>query len=273
MIFSIMDFKGGFSLEKIIRIAVLLICLRLERNLFGEDQLQWITKSGQTIDCVISGRCNVYLLRKNDKILLVDTSTIANLANLNTALCNLSIDHIDYLLLTHTHFDHVENANFICTKFGAKIIVSSLESENLFKGYSSLPKGTNIFTRVLSNIGNVFPSKFSFEPVKPDLLISQVFDLSEIGFNAKIIPTPGHSIGSLSLFVDNEIAIVGDAAVGVIKNAAYPPFADDSLSLVQSWKILIDSNCQFFLPSHGKIIEKNIIVKEYEKFCLKTAST
>ena len=95
--------------------------------------MQWITKSGVRIDRVLYGRCNVYLLRQNDKILLVDTSTKVNRLNLIDSLSKLGIDHIDFLLLTHTHFDHVENAGFISTKFGAKIIASDLELENLIK--------------------------------------------------------------------------------------------------------------------------------------------
>jgi glyoxylase-like metal-dependent hydrolase (beta-lactamase superfamily II) len=49
----------------------------------------------------------------------------------------------------------------------------------------------------------------------------------------------------ISIIIDDEIAIVGDAMVGTIPDSIYPPFADDKKLLIKSWKKLLKTaeNC------------------------------
>ena len=55
----------------------------------------------------------------------------------------------------------------------------------------------------------------------------------------------------MSLIIDDEIAIVGDAMFGVLKKSIYPPYADNSKELINSWEKLLSTNCKLFLPAHG----------------------
>ncbi|MEZ5198872.1 MAG: hypothetical protein R2764_21595 [Bacteroidales bacterium] len=89
-------------------------------------------------------------------------------------------------------------------------------------------------------------SRFNYKPVIPDVKITEPYLFSENGNTIEIIPTPGHTDGSISVIVDNEIALVGDAAFGLSKKTIFPPFADNSLQLKESWGILLQTNCQFF---------------------------
>jgi hydroxyacylglutathione hydrolase len=76
---------------------------------------------------------------------------------------------------------------------------------------------------------------FAYQPVQPDILVNERMTLNEFGFNAFVIHTPGHSFGSISVIIDNEIAIVGDAMFGVFRNSVFLPFADDLKQMVISW--------------------------------------
>ena len=71
------------------------------------------TKSGYTILQVMSGRSNVFLLRKDENSYLIDTSTSGNWEQLDKTLESLGINKINYLILTHTHHDHAANAKNI----------------------------------------------------------------------------------------------------------------------------------------------------------------
>ena len=84
-----------------------------------------------------------------------------------------------------------------------------------------------------------------------------------------MIKTEGHSSGSISVIVDNEIAIVGDAMFGVFKNSVFPPYADNQTEMINSWNVLLDTDCNTFLPGHGKEIKKEFLQKEYYKYARK----
>ena len=50
----------------------------------------------------------------------------------------------------------------------------------------------------------------NIEGVNPDILVDDVFGLSEYGISGKIIHTPGHSQGSMSIILDNGETLIGD---------------------------------------------------------------
>jgi glyoxylase-like metal-dependent hydrolase (beta-lactamase superfamily II) len=104
-----------------------------------------------------------------------------------------------------------------------------------------------------------------YPPTCPDISFDDYLDLSTIGLRAYLLHTPGHSIGSSSLIIDDEIALVGDTLYGGFPNSALPPFADDPALLMQSWEKLLDAGCKLYLPSHGKAILRVVLERDYLK--------
>ncbi len=230
---------------------------------------RWRSKNGIEVLQVLGGRCNVYLLSEGEHTMLVDTGTKRYCKALEKALRKLDIRHLDYLLLTHTHFDHAGNARKIQQKYNASVIVHRSERELLASGKATLPEGTLLITRLLSYIGKKLAFRFDFEPCRADISVDTILDCGDMGFNAYIIHTPGHSEGSLSLVADEEIVIAGDTIFGVVRNNIYPPFADNPAMLKKSWEKLLNTNGSIFLPAHGskrnrKTIEK-VYAKKYQK--------
>ncbi|MBN2339447.1 MAG: Zn-dependent hydrolase, partial [Acidobacteria bacterium] len=90
-------------------------------------------------------------------------------------------------------------------------------------------------------------------------------DLKDFGLNAYILHTPGHTSGSVSIIVEGEIALVGDAMFGILPGSVFPPFADDPGQLMASWGKLLDTGCSLFLPAHGSAIGRSLLQKEYHR--------
>lgn len=65
--------------------------------------------------------------------------------------------------------------------------------------------------------------------------------------------------------MDDDIALVGDAMFGVINNWLFPPFADDEQKVIESWKKLLDTGCQLFLPGHGTPIDRETLERHYQQ--------
>jgi len=52
---------------------------------------------------------HVYLIKLKEKNILIDTSSTANKTQLKSYLDDLGITRINIIILTHSHWDHVEN--------------------------------------------------------------------------------------------------------------------------------------------------------------------
>ncbi|HPT15120.1 MAG TPA: MBL fold metallo-hydrolase [Bacteroidales bacterium] len=224
----------------------------------------WTTSSGCTITKVLSGRSNVFLLTNSSSAILIDSGIGLMWSGLRDRLLKLGIQHIDYLVLTHAHFDHVNNAKKIVDNFGAKVIIHEAEAEYLAKGEMVMISSTNAFIRqMIKTLSGFTLMNISCRPCPYYLTFKQRFDLDQFGFNAYIMHTPGHSQGSASIIVDNEIAIVGDAMFGVLPWSVYPPFLQDEKQLVESWRKLLETGCDLFLPSHGSGSSRKLLTRNY----------
>lgn len=229
----------------------------------------WKTKSGYEVFKVLSGRSNSYLIISKESNILVDTGMSTSYRSLdkNIRLLQESGPKIDYLILTHTHFDHCHSAARIKKQYGCKIIVNEEEKQYTEAGFTPVPHGTIPLTKFITRIGARLDIKrFRYETFTPDILIDEYFDFQESDLDIKIIKTGGHSSGSVSVLLDNEIGIVGDTMFGIFKNSVFPPFADNEPEMIKSWNKLLSTGCDIFLPGHGKEITRDLLQKEYYKY-------
>ena len=224
------------------------------------------TKSGYRLIRIISGRSNVFLLTNGDTNIMIDTTVSRLWKKIQKRLKKAGINHIDYLILTHSHFDHAGNAYKIKEKFNCRVIINKKEADYLARGDNVLPSGTTRFTIPIAKIlGKQLRSFFRYDSCQYDILAGSFFDLKNFGFHAYILHTPGHTPGSMSIVVDNEIALVGDTMFGIFRGSVFPPFAEDIRQLVESWGKLLKTGCSIFIPSHGTANSRKLVQKDYNK--------
>jgi glyoxylase-like metal-dependent hydrolase (beta-lactamase superfamily II) len=226
----------------------------------------WETKSGYKIFQILSGRSNVFLLTNGKRNILIDTGTKFMWNTLEKELKQLNVNSIDYLILTHTHFDHAGNSSRIKEKYDAKIIVHKDEASYLKSGENIIPEGTNWFTGIIVKLfAKKFLSKVRYESCDYDLPVDSLYAMNDIGFDAYIMHTPGHTVGSVSVIIDNEAALVGDTMFGVSKWSVFPPYANDIKQMVKSWGSLLETKCSVFIPTHGSANDRSLVQKDYNK--------
>jgi len=232
----------------------------------------WTTKRGSKIFQVLSGRSNSYLISVGKQNILVDTGKESVYMRLLNNITQLKFENreISYLLLTHTHFDHCQSAKRLKDETDCQIIVSENAVKSILNGYTKLPDGTLFLTKQIARIGQAIGSKkYGYTPFKPDILIKgeDVFQIESL--DIKILKTTGHSEDSISILVDDEIAIVGDTLFGVFRKTVFPPYADNIGEMIDSWKKLLCSDCELFLPGHGNEIKRSLLQKSYDKKYMK----
>jgi len=224
----------------------------------------WKTISGYRITRLISGRSNVFLLTSDTKSILIDTSTGGYWKKLDKRIEKYSNGRIDILILTHAHYDHAFNAMRIKEKYNSLVYIQCNEEDNLLNGINPEIVGSNIMTKMISSIfGKTFMRLKKYRGFSADILVHDRYDFELEDIHAYLMHTPGHSSGSMSLIIENEIAIVGDCMFGVFKSSVFPPFIISSEDLIDSWGNLIETGCSLFLPSHGKEKTRDQLIKDY----------
>ncbi|SMC53461.1 Glyoxylase, beta-lactamase superfamily II [Oscillospiraceae bacterium] len=154
------------------------------------------------------GTGNCYLVADGKNAVLVDTGSKENISDV-IAVCDKY--DIKLILLTHTHFDHAENAAELSRRYSVPVALHRADDE-LFDDYSKQPLmsrgmvGKVILTVSLTKLGSI-------KVKRPDnmIFVKEGDDLKKYGIDARIVEIPGHTIGSIGLDVEERDLIVGDA--------------------------------------------------------------
>jgi hydroxyacylglutathione hydrolase len=121
----------------------------------------------------------------------------------------VKLQDIKLILLTHGHLDHIGCLAYLKNVTGAKVICHQSFAENLSKGSyekAVARKGLwKVFNDPLSQI-----LARGLKPIEPDYTFEHTFDLASLGFQGKMIHTPGHSPGSASVILEEGICLIGD---------------------------------------------------------------
>lgn len=100
------------------------------------------------------------------------------------------------------------------------------------------------------------------------VLENEEFSLEEYGISGKVVYTPGHSSGSVSVLLETGEAFVGDMAMNKFPlrlSPGLPIYAENWPSLVNSWQLLLNGGAKTVYPSHGGPFSIDIIKKELAK--------
>lgn len=207
------------------------------------------------------GITNCYLIKGNQGYILVDAGSLRKGKRFLRLLKKLKVDphEIKLIIITHAHYDHVgtlEQIKKICT---CPVAISPQEGEIVSQGLVVIPPGTNLMGKLVSLLGKTFTSVLRFPKCEVDYLITQEFSLEEYGVAGRILPTPGHTAGSLSVILDDGRAMVGDLAMNMPGGKIFPIFAEEPDVIFESWQKLVKNEVKTLYPAHGRPISINKI--------------
>jgi len=152
---------------------------------------------------------SLYVVR-GDKIALIDAGTSQSVEDVVNSLKNLGLFPVDYIVITHEHWDHTQ---------GAAPLIDAMKGE--VKVYAS-----RIAKPLIED-----PSKIEYDfgigPVKP---VKNVIPLDEGdvinlgGVELEVISTPGHTPGHIALYDKrNKNIFVGDSIGNKIDDTTFIP--------------------------------------------------
>lgn len=153
---------------------------------------------------------NCYLLL-GERPVLVDTGSPGDLKRILSGLKASGVDPKDLalILLTHGHSNHAGCAAELRRRSGAQIAIHAGDAGLVRAGRNGVIAVQDWLGRVLRPFVDE-----GFEGFEPDLVFKEGISLEPYGLRGRILPTPGHTPGSISLVLANGEALIGDVLRG-----------------------------------------------------------
>jgi hydroxyacylglutathione hydrolase len=193
---------------------------------------------------------NVYLLSGGEELALVDAGAGWGEDRIldNVRSLGYEPERIKHIFLTHAHADHAGGAASLAERLGAQVYLSELEREALATADEEA-LGLSIARR-----NGFYPEDYRLHPCKVDVTLRGDERLRCGDLELVVIPTPGHSTGSVCFLVDTgegAALFAGDTvfAGGRISLIVAP--GSDLLAMQVSVAHLGGLNVASLLPGHG----------------------
>jgi glyoxylase-like metal-dependent hydrolase (beta-lactamase superfamily II) len=154
---------------------------------------------------------------KSEGVIAVDAGAPNKGRNFARGLERASIhpQDVQLIVITHGHWDHVGSAGEIKTITGAKLAMHRREVHWLEQSLAPLPPGVTLWGRIFISL--------HIPPAKVDVALGDDgLSLSDYGIPGRVLHTPGHSSGSVSVLLDTGEAFVGDLGSGELEITVGP---------------------------------------------------
>lgn len=197
---------------------------------------------------------NAYLVH-GERAILVDSGSPGESQAIRKALVQAGVDvsSLSLLLHTHGHSDHAGSTAELRRLSGAPVAIHAADAAMLRGGRNGPLPPTRLEARMIKRfVDKPFPA------VEPDLVFDQELDLAPYGVDGRVVMTPGHTAGSVSVLLASGEAIVGDVLMGGFMGGAFQAgkpnlhyFVQDASQLRQSLAFLLAQPLHTLYVGHG----------------------
>jgi glyoxylase-like metal-dependent hydrolase (beta-lactamase superfamily II) len=200
--------------------------------------------------------CAIYLLDLGE-LVLIDAGAGESYDEITMNIERLGLDPtaLTTLILTHCHIDHIGGAPKLREAFGVKIIMHQLDAEPVEQGDKKMTAA--------SWYNLLFP------PMPVDVKLKQEEERLRLGSQEVIcLHTPGHTPGSLSVYLD-----WGDKRV-LFGQDIHGPFSEEFGSDLAAWRLsmerLLALEADILCEGHFGVFQPKESVTKYIRHYLDT---
>lgn len=191
-----------------------------------------------------------YVWQDGDSVTLVDTGASGCGAEIEEALgqLGLSRDEVDRVVLTHFHDDHVGSAAEIAGRGRVRILAHARDAP-IIRGDRSAPRIDFVDDDERALHERVAHGLRPAPAVRVD---QELHDGDVIGSDAQVVAAPGHTDGSIGLYLPAEgVLFTGDTVAHFENRVVLGPFDLDRDRAMASFRVLAELDADIACFGHG----------------------
>ena len=205
---------------------------------------------------------NAFIVRQGDRVILVDAGVPDSHEKFGAVLHKhgLRFTDVELIVVTHAHIDHAGDAAKLRELCDAPIVGHAGDLQH-YEGETLSMCPTGLFGRLFLKTGMPLQKYRKFTP---DILLQEreSLSLAAYGLDGQIVPTPGHTVGTISVSLASGDALVGDlVSSGILLGgilmkgrAKRPPFEDDPRQVAIELQRLLEGGYERFYVGHGRVL-------------------
>ncbi len=206
-----------------------------------------------------NGSFTFYLLNSKET-LLFDTGTLGSIEFLNNFLeLSLKDKQLNYVVLTHSHYDHCGGLPFVVKKYPSVKVIATKRTKEIFSKEKALDFIEEMNKKTVNSKKTY---DVSYKDLRVDVVVDEGDEIEISGYKLKFYTTPGHTKCSVSIYDEkNEILFPGDSLGIIEKNGNIKPlFFSSYNSYINSIKKIksIESISIIAFPHNNPIEGKRV---------------
>lgn len=219
------------------------------------------------VHCLPDPITNCYLIRERG-LILVEAGESQKAEKLLKKLQALSINpkDISLVLVTHAHWDHAGALGEWKKLSGGKVAVNHHEKEWVEKPLRVQPGILSVWGISMAMMSRMVAPLLPYGGTAVDIALDDSeMSLEPFGISGKVLHTPGHTKGSVSVLLETGDAFVGDLAMNGLPyrtGPGMPSLGDDANLVKKSWRLLLDNGARKIFPGHGKPFDADVLRKK-----------
>lgn len=212
-----------------------------------------------------------YLIETAGALFLVDGGMAGTGRNILSRIAKIGRkpEELLFALVTHAHADHFGGLAEVQEASGCAIICHPLHADAVRTGGNMVSPGVTFFGKIYERIAHLALPTLKLPRLHNVLTVEDGAKLHRFGLPGRVLCTPGHSSGDLTLLLDDGSAFVGDLVQGRRVAKITPPefsiMAVDESAMLTSWRVLLASGAKVLYPGHGKIVSLDDIVPVFRR--------
>jgi len=159
---------------------------------------------------------------------------------------------LSHIIVTHHHIDHCGGAHALRQATGARICLHPTEARLLADWRAAAPQDMDIPAEPQTLAERLGAWRRATAQTTADCLVQGGDTIQVGGITIEVIDTPGHTLGSISLYLREEgVLFTGDTVLGLGTVAIMPPPHGDMALYMQSLERLKSYQTILLCPGHG----------------------